>query len=482
MIYFKASIRAATAASDDAITTGSVGISVALDLAPAFAGLAKTLVFTDGTVSVDVALVGDAVSATVPHEVLTTPMRRLALGIWAADGDGNVVIPTVWADAGVIYKGAAPSGVDPAAPTPSWVAQVQTMASDALEKAEAVETAAEQGRFDGADGYSPTVSVTEIPGGHRVTITDIDGAHVFDVMDGQGGGGGSDDVMWAVYGTTTNAEISAAHAAGQIVVCEYNGDIYRLVYQEEYYALLTSMIHANEMILECSSDSWSNDAVTFGTYSKPSGGIPKTDLAYAVQASLGKADTALQSAPVTKVNNKTGDVSLGASDVGALPAAGGTMSGAIAMGANKITGLGNGTADTDAVNKKQVADAIAALGEVLDFKGAVQDVADLPSTGNTGGDVYFVRSLGAMFVWVETGVGGAYEWDEMGEHYDMSGYIEAPQSPSANQFLKWNGSAWVASATGDIPAPASPSSGDFLVYNGSAWVAQSLSTWQGGSY
>ena len=31
-----------------------------------------------------------------------------------------------------------------------------------------------------------------------------------------------------------------------------------------------------------------------GTYSKPTGGIPKTDLAAAVQASLGKADTALQ--------------------------------------------------------------------------------------------------------------------------------------------------------------------------------------------
>ena len=31
-----------------------------------------------------------------------------------------------------------------------------------------------------------------------------------------------------------------------------------------------------------------------GTYSKPSGGIPKTDLASAVQTSLSKADTALQ--------------------------------------------------------------------------------------------------------------------------------------------------------------------------------------------
>lgn len=35
--------------------------------------------------------------------------------------------------------------------------------------------------------------------------------------------------------------------------------------------------------------------INTGTYSKPSGGIPKTDLASAVQTSLGKADTALQS-------------------------------------------------------------------------------------------------------------------------------------------------------------------------------------------
>lgn len=54
-----------------------------------------------------------------------------------------------------------------------------------------------------------------------------------------------------------------------------------------------------------------------GTYSKPSGGIPKSDLASAVQTSLGKADTALQTAPVTKVNNKTGAVTLNAADVGA---------------------------------------------------------------------------------------------------------------------------------------------------------------------
>jgi len=45
-------------------------------------------------------------------------------------------------------------------------------------------------------------------------------------------------------------------------------------------------------------------------YTKPSGGIPKTDLASDVQTSLGKADTALQTAPVTSVNGMTGLVTV----------------------------------------------------------------------------------------------------------------------------------------------------------------------------
>lgn len=62
-----------------------------------------------------------------------------------------------------------------------------------------------------------------------------------------------------------------------------------------------------------------------GTYSKPAGGIPKTDLSDSVQASLGKADTALQTAPVTSVNGKTGAVSLVAGDVGAISSDAGSV-------------------------------------------------------------------------------------------------------------------------------------------------------------
>lgn len=46
---------------------------------------------------------------------------------------------------------------------------------------------------DGADGFSPTVSVSDIDGGHHVVITDKDGAHEFDIMDGQDATGGTPD-------------------------------------------------------------------------------------------------------------------------------------------------------------------------------------------------------------------------------------------------------------------------------------------------
>lgn len=49
-------------------------------------------------------------------------------------------------------------------------------------------------------------------------------------------------------------------------------------------------------------------------YTKPSGGIPKSDLAQSVQDSLDKANSALQSAPVTSVNGEIGAVTVGFTD------------------------------------------------------------------------------------------------------------------------------------------------------------------------
>ena len=57
-----------------------------------------------------------------------------------------------------------------------------------------------------------------------------------------------------------------------------------------------------------SNKDYATTAQVKAKYTKPESGIPKSDLAVSVQTSLDKADTALQSAPVTSVNGKTGDV------------------------------------------------------------------------------------------------------------------------------------------------------------------------------
>ena len=152
MIRFSADIRSARACSDDAITTSSVGIPISLELAPDFSGLAKILCFRTASTAIDIMLPGDADTATVPHDVLVKAGERLQIGIYAADSDGYIVIPTVWATAGVIQAGVLPAGVDPSDPTPSWVVQVQQTADEAMAMAQSVRDDADQGVFDGPPG------------------------------------------------------------------------------------------------------------------------------------------------------------------------------------------------------------------------------------------------------------------------------------------------------------------------------------------
>lgn len=60
------------------------------------------------------------------------------------------------------------------------------------------------------------------------------------------------------------------------------------------YSLIDNTPSIPSEVTESTVSSW-GFTKNSGTYSKPSGGIPKTDLASDVQTSLGKADTALQS-------------------------------------------------------------------------------------------------------------------------------------------------------------------------------------------
>ncbi len=107
-----------------------------------------------------------------------------------------------------------------------------------------------------------------------------------------------------------------------------------------------------------------------------------------------------------------------------LPNAGGTMTGGLDMGSHKIAGVTAGTEDTDAVNYKQLQDAIAGLGTVFDLKGEKNTAAELPSTGNETGDVWYVKESSAGYVWLVTADHPSGYWEPFGPAINLSGYLQ----------------------------------------------------------
>lgn len=91
----------------------------------------------------------------------------------------------------VIDKSLMPDGEAPT-PIENWITEANAVLgeipgtiSEAVD--DALEEAKESGEFDGADGVSPTVTVTKTKDGHNVVITDAEGDHSFDVPDGTEG-------------------------------------------------------------------------------------------------------------------------------------------------------------------------------------------------------------------------------------------------------------------------------------------------------
>lgn len=107
-----------------------------------------------------------------------------------------------------------------------------------------------------------------------------------------------------------------------------------------------------------------------------------------------------------------------------LPKSGGTMSGPINMGNSKITNITAGTANTDAVNKKQLDDAIAGIGTVFNYKGSKATVSQLPTTGNTVGDVWYVEDESVGYIWLTDTEHPAGKWEQLGPTIDLSGYLQ----------------------------------------------------------
>lgn len=192
-----------------------------------------------------------------------------------------------------------------------------------------------------------------------------------------------------------------------------------------------------------------------GFYTKPSGGIPKTDLADSVQTSLGKADTAIQSETVKSVDTTAGTsgINLSLSSAGKLDVT--ISSGSIASGnSNFVTGgtvysttstlapkaspsftgtptaptATAGTSTTQVATTAFVTDAVStAIGSItgIDF----QVVTSLPSTG-TKGVIYLVSNSGSSpnsydeYIWIVPS-GGSERFEKIGTtDVDLSGYLQ----------------------------------------------------------
>lgn len=70
--------------------------------------------------------------------------------------------------------------------------------------------------------------------------------------------------------------------------------------------------------------------------------------------------------------------------------------------------------------------SIDEIGTVFRLKGGVATVAELPTTGNTVGDVYYVTAVSAGYIWMTSETQPNGYWEELGETIDLSAYELKP--------------------------------------------------------
>ena len=136
------------------LTAGRTGAQVEFLFDEVWQGLSRCAVFTDGMVTKD-ALLGEDNRCTIPHEVLRDVGRVLCVGVYGANEAGDVVIPTVYAACGMVRPGADPAGDESYPPTPDVGEQVLTAVTKVQRIADEMERRADEGEFNGAEGYTP---------------------------------------------------------------------------------------------------------------------------------------------------------------------------------------------------------------------------------------------------------------------------------------------------------------------------------------
>jgi hypothetical protein len=154
-----------------------------------------------------------------------------------------------------------------------------------------------------------------------------------------------------------------------------------------------------------------------------------------------------------------------------LPLAGGTMTGAIAMGTNKITGLGTPTATTDAATKSYVDGVTIAPSNLtgpITSVGAATSVAAQTGTGST-----FVMNTSPTLVTPVLGVatatsinGTTIPSSKTLVATDSTAYVVPSQTGNTGKFLKTDGTASSWAAVDALPSQTG-NSGKYLTTDGS---------------
>ena len=115
----------AVAQLDGPLTSGMVGLKVDLSYDESWNGLTKTLVCRSSmgkpTLDLVYILANIGTESTVAPEVMVAH-RHLYLGVEGRTADGTLVVPTIWADCGMIQPGAESNGAESQEVTPEvWV-------------------------------------------------------------------------------------------------------------------------------------------------------------------------------------------------------------------------------------------------------------------------------------------------------------------------------------------------------------------------
>lgn len=152
----------------------------------------------------------------------------------------------------------------------------------------------------------------------------------------------------------------------------------------------------------------------YGGYTKQS---QLTNDDYTVKDKDYSSVKAKANAAVSSVVTGTSDGSIAVNGTDVVIKGFGDLKTAVNGKAAKATTLA-GYGISDAYTKAQTDSAIAsAVASVFKYRGTKDTVSDLPSSGQTVGDVYFVSSDNSEYAWNGT------KWEELGPVIDLSHFI-----------------------------------------------------------